>query len=109
MDYATGRGVNFSFTGFAPGSDPLTQFNAYKYEECLHSCMVLVYLFTPKEHQYQYLADDGLLHELIHLINGIDICTHNSPDNIRQQIKDLMCAYEEFKTKEIEPIQSFAD
>lgn len=107
MDYVTGRGVNFSFTGFAPGNDPLAHFDAYKYEECLHSCMVLVYLFTPNERQYQYLADDGLLHELIHLINGIDICTHNSIDNIRQQIKDLMRAYEE--AKETEPIQSTAD
>lgn len=113
MDYITERGVNFSFAGFAPGDDPLTNFDAYKFEQCLHGCMVLVYLFIPVESQYKYLSDDGLLHELIHLILGIDICTHNSTDNIRQQIRELMHVYSEareyFQAEAAQPVQLTAD
>lgn len=104
MDYIAETGARFSFDGFCLGDDPLTHFDAQRYAKALHGVVLLVYLFTPCESQYKYLADDGLIHELIHLVEGICICSHNSMSSIRSQIEELMHVYYEaesyYKTQE---------
>lgn len=92
MDYVTSRGVKFSFNGFPAGCDPLAYFDNKDYLNCLHGCMVLVSLFVPREIKHLYLEDDGLLHELVHLSLGIDICTHSNLISLRQHIQDLIHA-----------------
>lgn len=92
MDYFTSTGARFSFSGFGTGEDPLTYFDTKDYLNCLHGCMVLVSLFVPREIKHLYLEDDGLLHELVHLSLGVDICTHGDLISLRQHIQDLIHA-----------------
>ena len=41
------------------------------------------------------VEDDGLLHELIHLALGIDICMHHAIDDLRRELILMMNEFEE--------------
>lgn len=81
MDYRTTAGRAFGFEGWANGDSPLEHFDAGRWLECLHGCM-----FAASRLLYE---DDQLLHELVHLALGIDICTHTTMEELRAQVEAL--------------------
>lgn len=76
--YRTSRGRLFSFTGWTPGETPLELFDRGEWLQCLHACM-----FASSR---SAIEDDGVLHELVHLALGIEICTHNSMAMLRSDV-----------------------
>lgn len=77
-EYRTSRGRSFSFSGWAPGETPLDHFDRGEWLKCLHGCMFAA--------SRVHIEDDGVLHELVHLALGVDICTHNSLDDLRVEV-----------------------
>jgi hypothetical protein len=77
-EYRTTAGRSFAFSGWPPGESPLELFDAGKWLECLHACMFAA-------SRRELLEDDQLLHELVHLALGIDICTHNTMAGLREE------------------------
>lgn len=80
--YHTSRGRLFTFVGWPDGGTPLELFDAGRWLECLHACM-----FSAS--RLQDLEDDGVLHELVHLALGVEICTHTSMTALRGQVEAL--------------------
>jgi hypothetical protein len=35
------------------------------------------------------VSDDGVLHELVHLASGVDICTHTGMSDLRLHVSEL--------------------
>lgn len=84
-EYTTARGRKYSFGGWPPGGSPTELFDAEKWAECLHATMFAASLRrNPAD-----LEDDGPLHELVHLICGVPICTHNTLERLREDILKL--------------------
>ena len=81
-EYRTTAGRAFHFDGWPPGESPIELFDAGKWLECLHACMFAA-------SRRELLEDDHLLHELVHLALGIDICTHNTMAGLREAGKNL--------------------
>lgn len=81
-EYRTAAGHAFIFDGWPAGESPLELFDAGKWLECLHACMFAT-------SRRVLLEDDQLLHELVHLALGIDICTHNTMAGLREAVKGL--------------------
>lgn len=81
-DYKTTKGRAYSFMGWPPGESPVELFDAKRWLECLHACMFAA-------SRKVTLEDDGLLHELVHLALGVEICTHNTMGDLRAEIVAL--------------------
>lgn len=78
-EYRTPKGRLYHFSGWDEGDTPLEYFDRGEWLHCLHSCMLMQYLLED-------VADDGLLHELVHLSLGIDICTHTTMTELRGMV-----------------------
>jgi hypothetical protein len=87
--YRTSAGHAFEFSGWSLGESPLDHFDAGRWLECAHG----VCLALSRHHDVNCAAlaveDDGLLHELIHLALGIDICTHTNTTELRGKVAAL--------------------
>lgn len=79
----TSKGRNYSFDGFPPGETPVELFDAGRWLECLHACMAGVMV------NRLHIEDDGVLHELVHLALGVEICTHSSMGGLRNEICEI--------------------
>jgi len=84
--YRTTHGRSFEFSGWLEGDSPLDHFDTGNWLQCAHGiCLAL-----SRQHDPNCAAlaveDDGLLHELIHLALGVDICTHTSMTALREQV-----------------------
>jgi len=88
-DYRTARGRRFGFMGWAPGESPLEQFDAGNWVACLHACLLCFSALEDAEKTQEAIEDDGLLHELVHLASGVDICTHAGMADLREQVSEL--------------------
>lgn len=96
-DYRTTKGARFGFSGWGEGGSPLERFDKQEWVLCLHGCM-LAASFLPGEEARLLLEDDQILHELVHLIQGVDICTHNGMPALRRGIKKLQKRFENEQT-----------
>lgn len=84
--YRTHSGTKFQFDGWPPGESPVECWDAQKWVPCLHGCMLALYLLDDADLTMREIADDGVLHELVHLAQGVDICTHGSMDALRERV-----------------------
>lgn len=74
MDYLTSSGRRYSYS---PGGPTAVQlFEQGKYAECLHLLM-FYFQFAPADLARGALEDDGVLHELLHLVTGIETAIGN--------------------------------
>lgn len=88
MEYLSPKGMRFSFSGWAQDS-PTRCFYKQDWLGCLHGCLLtLTIINDPKLTQIE-IADDGIVHELLHLASGIDICTHTTLTELRTEISEL--------------------
>lgn len=85
-EYQTSSGARFSFSGWAAGESPLECFDRRDWLDCLHGCMFCAG-FHPDPRVL--LEDDGVLHELVHLAGGVDICTHSNLAALRNSVLAL--------------------
>lgn len=96
MQYKTTQGRTYDFSGWEPGESPLELFDKQEWLKCLHACMLCT-SFTHKLYKddlqtqddiaAEFIDDDGLLHELCHRACGLDICTHNSLEDLRKEVR----------------------
>lgn len=89
MQYRTSKNTLYDFSGWNVGETPSLLFSNKKYLECLHCCFLMVNFVASFEELKQYVQDDGLLHELLHLGTGIPISTHNLLSDLEKQVKTL--------------------
>lgn len=92
-NYQTTKGRWYGFSGWHP-THPLQLFDQGRWLECLHAAIFAASLQPESERAAAALEDDGVIHELAHLALGIEICTHNTLDDIRQELKELVDAAE---------------
>lgn len=94
MDYLTSSGAQYSFSGWNPGESPLECWDDKEWLKCLHACMFCLSMIKASQMALQAIEDDGLLHELVHLADGVDICTHGSMAALREKVIALQCSFE---------------
>lgn len=85
--YRTAAGRKFTL-GY-DGPSPLQLFDEQRWAECAHACAYLISLRGDPELALRSLQDDALIHELLHLACGIEICTHNGRGNVRSMVADI--------------------
>lgn len=89
MIYQTPSGNIFSFNTWVDAHKPSSTFDRKDYLGCLHGCMLAFTILDDADFTQLAVVDDGLLHELLHLAMGIDICTHTTMNDLRTLIIDL--------------------
>jgi len=89
MKYLSPKGVEFSFDGWAPGNTPLECFDRGDYIACAHGCMLALIIQDDALVSHDAISDDGVIHELIHLKEKIDICTCNTLADVRWMVAGL--------------------
>lgn len=92
-EYKVSSGARFSFCGWENGEDPVSCFNRRDWIGCLHGICLMLYRTGDKNQALNALADDGIVHELVHLMARIDICTHHTEVSLRRQIKNLQTKF----------------
>jgi hypothetical protein len=80
------QGSPLSFSGYRSGETPLELFDAGRWLECLHGCMIGITV------THEHIEDDGVLHELVHLALGIPICHQSSMGYIRDEVGKIQMA-----------------
>lgn len=93
IDDKVKSGGRFNFHGWENGDTPLSRFDHCDWVNCAHGVCLMLYLLDSKSRAYSSLADDGILHELIHLATGIDICTHHTLVELRRQLESLQIKF----------------
>jgi hypothetical protein len=93
--YTSPKGVQFTFDGWAPGEAPLECFDRGDYIACAHGCMLSLIVEGNVYESFLAIQDDGIIHELIHLHDKIDICTCNTLPDIRAMVACLQIYVEE--------------
>lgn len=86
-DYRGSKGGAYNTTYSGP--TPVELFDAGRVAECLHACAFMLFALKDAGRAWGALDDEGLMHELVHLVVGIDISTHNRHDNIRAEVSEL--------------------
>lgn len=93
MDYRTFlTGTRFSFSGWEPGESPVECWAAGEWLKCLHGCILCCHLIGDPEITHAAVADDAILHELVHLASGIPVCTHGSMALLEDRVRKLQAA-----------------
>lgn len=88
IEYLTPNcGAEFSYTN--PDKTLVELFDSGKYLSCLHQAMAVTYLTVAPHKVTAMIADDGVLHELVHLASDINVCTHSSKDWVRDELVKL--------------------
>ena len=72
-----------------PEEKPSDLFLKKQYKECAHALCYLLFIRNNNLITKKSLRDDGILHEVIHLINDIEIFTHSSLDIVYNNIVTL--------------------
>ncbi|WP_340700849.1 hypothetical protein [Burkholderia cenocepacia] len=81
----TSRGRAYVLSDWPAGGRPTDHFDQGRWADCLHACLFAASLRrNPSD-----IEDDGPVHELVHLVCGIPICTHNTMENLRHQVREL--------------------
>ena len=65
---------------------PSELFKNKEYLKCAHALCYLLHINNNKLIAYKAIKDNGILHEVIHLANDIEIWTHHSLDKIYNDI-----------------------
>ena len=92
-DYKTSKGRLYSFDGWQPDDSPLEHFDQKNWLKCLHGVCFMLSHFDANEVK-QSLEDDGILHELIHLSLGVEICTHQDLEYLRACVADIQARFD---------------
>ncbi|NYT38920.1 hypothetical protein ERD78_18625 [Allopusillimonas soli] len=87
MQYVTESGHTYHFDGWPPGQSPYECWARCDYLGCLHGAMLCYHLIG--DGAQEAVADDGLLHELVHLASGMDICTHTPTGILGNRVRGL--------------------
>lgn len=56
---------------------------------CAHGCMLALILVGDEHQSHLAVSDDGVIHELLHLHVGADLCTCNTLDELRTIVVEL--------------------
>lgn len=81
----TSRGRAYVLSNWPAGGRPTDHFDQGRWADCLHACLFAASLRrNPAD-----IEDDGPIHELSHLVCGIPICTHNTMEGLREQVREL--------------------
>ena len=94
LTYWTSRGRQYCFGGWGPTGDPVACFERGSWMNCLHGCMLCLSLLNDPRRTQLAVEDDGLLHELLHLASGVEICTFNTMDELRALVVQLVQDFE---------------
>lgn len=86
-EYRTSRGRLFALPSFEKGEYPLDLFDRGEWLKCLHACMAVAQFMDTDTRSF--IEDDGILHELVHLSLGVNVCTHNSMDDLRRDVEKI--------------------
>lgn len=89
MIYKSLSGHSFIFDRWPDNFSPLDCFDKKDYLNCLHGIMLGLTLINNERVSHQSLSDEGVIHELLHLALSIDICTENTRDSLRLEIKEI--------------------
>lgn len=89
MIYKSLSGHSFIFDGWSANYSPLELFDRNDYLNCLHGILLGLTLINNERVSHQSLSDEGVIHELLHLALSIDICTENTRDSLRLEIKEI--------------------
>lgn len=84
--------ARYSFAGWSPGESPVECWQSGEWLRCLHGCMLAVYLIGDPHMMRAALADDGILHELVHLAAGAEVCTHGGMERLAEEVVALQDA-----------------
>ncbi|WP_238913781.1 hypothetical protein [Achromobacter insolitus] len=87
--YRTPAGVLYEFHGWPVGQSPSECWRAGDWLGCLHGCVLCFFLLGDYRATQAAVADDGLLHELVHLASGTPICTHTGHEQLADQVVEL--------------------
>ncbi len=88
MEYLSPNEIVFGFDGWGSYS-PTQCFDRGEWLDCLHGCMLALTIINDPGLTQIEISDDGVLHELLHLALGIDICTNNTMSELRTQVAEL--------------------
>lgn len=95
MEYnAPNTGAQFSFTQWQEGESPIERFDRGEWLQCLHGLLLILSILDWKRTTMKGIADDGVLHELVHLALGIDICTHHTLHSLRLQVVEIQTVFD---------------
>ena len=89
IEYRTSSGNRYTFSGWKTGESPLECWDRQDWTRCLHGCMLCLSLIRNPVASHHAIEDDGLLHELVHLMQGIEINLHGSMEALRAQVNVL--------------------
>jgi len=84
----------YSFSGWRATESPIECWNSGIYLACLHGCMLCYSLLNDKEKTQAAIDDDGLLHELLHLAEGNEICSHQTMTDLEKEIITLQAKFD---------------
>jgi hypothetical protein len=74
--YRTPSGALYFFDGWEPGRDPVSLFDANRLLDCMHATMTALYLIGDQSQALDALADDGIIHHLLHMLEKSPTCDH---------------------------------
>jgi len=89
MIYTSPKGIRFDFSGWNKGERPTDRFDCKDWLGCLHGCMLALNFIEAPIMTHLAIADDGILHELLHLELKIDICTETTMAELRTGIANI--------------------
>lgn len=88
-EYRSPSGALYEFNGWKDGESPVELWTAKNWAGCLHACMFATFLLNDRDRMAAYLADDGLLHELLHLTVGAPICSRRTMADLKAEVRWL--------------------
>lgn len=93
LDAKTVNEGNFNFRGLENGHLPLSYFDHYDWANCLHAVCLMLYLMGSKTRAFNALADNGMVHELVHLNAGLDISSDHTLVELRKEVENLQIKF----------------
>jgi len=96
------RNGPYSFNGWLPEHYPTELFKARDFIGCLHACMLAFMLIGDAKRTQAAIEDDGILHELIHILHfaglgdrSLDRVIEWMPDALKLLQEDALKTYEQ--------------
>lgn len=66
---ANGYMSDYEFNGWKEEHKPVNLFDARNFIPCLHACSVALVILNDHRRSYEAVEDDGIIHELIHILH----------------------------------------